>query len=148
MIGIIGHAILRLPQEDVATLFADDACQKLPARGEKRDVHTALHAGTHQGGTCAGVGETENALERVQREARDFLLLAADDDIFAVYGEIRVFAEHEQGVEQLSHGVSSSLSKMWARRYETGSARLHSTGRQIDFNEQALQCLPGLTFGV
>lgn len=105
-------------------------------------------AGTHQGGTCAGVGETENALERVQREARDFLLLATNDDIFAVYGEIRVFAEHEQGVEQLSHGVSSSLSKMWARRYETGSARLHSTGRQIDFNEQALQCLPGLTFGV
>ena len=59
LIGIIGHAILRLPQEDVAMLFADGACQKLPARGEKRDVHTALHAGTHQGGTCAGVGETD-----------------------------------------------------------------------------------------
>ena len=119
--GVIGHTVLNLTQQYIASLLAHGAGQKASLRGEKHKVDTPAGAGAHQGGAGPGVGEADDAFQRVQGKPCTLLLVAADDNIFAIQRQIIVCAEHEQRVEQLSHGVTSS--SMCARRYAAGSAR-------------------------
>lgn len=116
--GLAGrNFILRLPQQNIAAFLAHRAGQKAPLRREEAQVDAQTAALAHQGGGGTGVAEAEDAFQRVQRHSADFGLVAADGHIFAVQREVGAFVQHEQGVQELPHDVTSvAASSRWLRR--------------------------------
>ena len=104
---LVRRAVLGSPEQDVSRGAPGDPGQKPPARRAEGQRDSALGAGAHQGGRGTGVGEGDNAAQGMERVAGGLLMLPAGDHIFAVQGQIDVLRGHEEGVQQLSHGVSS-----------------------------------------
>lgn len=104
---LVRRAVLGTPEQDVSRGTPGDPGQKPPARRAEGQRDTALGAGAHQGGRGPGVGEGDNAAQGMERVAGGLLMFPAGDHIFAVQGQIDVLRGHEEGVQQLSHGVSS-----------------------------------------
>ena len=103
-------AVLGLPQQDVALLFAYSPGQKAALRAEKAQIAPEVGAFAHQGRACAGIAEADDAFQRVERDPPDLGLLAADHDIFVVERKIGVFRSDVKLGQKLSHGVSSACT--------------------------------------
>ena len=87
----VGDAVLGLPQQDIAALFADGARQKLAVGAEKAEVDALGRAFAHERRACTGAAEADDPFQRVERDPPDLGLLAADHDIFTVERKIGVF---------------------------------------------------------
>ena len=113
----VGNAVLRLTEQDVAVLLAHSPRKKLSVRAEKAHVNARFCTLAHQSGRGPGPAETDDALQGVERHPADLDFLAADHNVFAVQRKIRILAGNIEGVQQLSHGVSSvCTSSRWNRR--------------------------------
>ena len=109
-------AVLGLPQQDVAPLFAYGPGQKAALRAEKAQIDPEAGAFAHQGRACAGIAETDDAFQRVERDPANFSLVAEQDDVLPLEGKVGVPVEDVERVQKLSHGAASCISSRWARR--------------------------------
>ena len=134
------------PQQDVPLFAAGGLAVKLPAGRIEGQRDAPLGAGAHQRRRGALVAEAQHLFQGVQRIARGGVLAAQHHDVFSFRCQVNILREDEQGVQQHSHGVSTSSTR--PRMYPRAEVLRSSAGRQPSFKEQALQCLPGLTLGV
>ena len=109
-------AVLGLPQQDVAPLFAYGPGQKAALRAEKAQIDPEAGAFTHQGRACAGIAEADDAFQRVERDPANFSLVAEQDDVLPLEGKVGVLVEDVERVQEFSHGAASCISSRWARR--------------------------------
>ena len=109
-------AVLGLPQQDVAPLFAYGPGQKASLRAEKAQIDPEVGAFAHQGRACAGIAEADDAFQRVERDPAHFSLVAEQDDVLPLEGKVGVLVENVERVQKLSHGAASCISSRWARR--------------------------------
>lgn len=109
-------AVLGLPQQDVALLFAYSPGQKAALRAEKAQIDPEVGAFAHQGRACAGIAEADDAFQRVERDPANFSLIAEQDDVLPLEGKVGVLVEDVERVQKLSHGAASCISSRWARR--------------------------------
>ncbi len=105
---LVGRAVLRPTQEDIARNRPFDPREEPPLLGQERHRHPPLAAEAEEIRARAGRAQADDAVEQVDRDPQPYLLLDSHGDRLTVLAQIGARRGDVERVAEAFHGPSPS----------------------------------------